>query len=43
MAYAEGSGGSKCCYVLGGFVDQYVIGSRSRRAPELDPENETGG
>jgi hypothetical protein len=25
----EGSGGSKCCYALGGFADQYMVGSRS--------------
>ena len=36
MAYARGSGGSKCSYALGGFADQYVIGSRSSAGADAE-------
>jgi hypothetical protein len=32
-AYARGSGGSKCCYGLGGVADQDAVGAGAVRAP----------
>ena len=35
-AYARDSGGPKCSYALGGFADQYVVGSRSGASADVE-------